>query len=334
MIPHGGNLAEAARAYGAPAAGWLDLSTGINAVPYPVPALPDRVWRALPQADAEGRLCDAARSAYGVAPQAGVVAAPGTQALIQLLPLLIEAGPVAILSPTYGEHAHVWRRSGCPVRPVTGLLETGDARVIVAVNPNNPDGSRREPEALLAATAGMRAAGGLLVVDEAFADVVPGISLAGAAAEPGLVVLRSFGKFFGLAGLRLGFALGPPVLADRLQAMLGPWAVSGPALHIGAAALADHAWIEAARRDLARRAGRLDRMLAAAGLSVAGGTTLFRLVESDQAAAVHDHLARAGIWTRRFHDHPRRLRFGVPGSDRDFERVEQALRTGPGAAGA
>ena len=325
VIPHGGNLSEAERLYGVPAGDWLDLSTGINAVPYPLPPLPDDVWRLLPQAADERRLLDAARTAYGVADAAGIVAAPGTQALIQVLPYLVEPGPVAILSPTYAEHAHVWRAAGFDVQDTRTLNEIHDARAVVVVNPNNPTGVRFEPNALLSATAALRASGGLLVVDEAFADIAPELSLAGAADSPGLIILRSFGKFFGLAGVRLGFALGPPALIEPLRSRLGPWAVSGPALEIGAAALADRLWIKAMRQDLARRSAQLDTLLTAARLRVLGGTTLFRLVESAAASPVHERLARAGIWTRRFPDHPHWLRFGLPGSAADFDRLQNAL---------
>lgn len=325
MIAHGGNLSEAARLYGEPADGWLDLSTGINAVPYPLPPLAESVWQQLPQQAEERRLIAAARAAYGTAPAAGVVAAPGTQALIQLLPRLVQSGPVAILSPTYGEHALVWRQAGHLVQEISNLPASDGPSVLVVVNPNNPTGTRWNPESLLAATEAMRAEGGLLVVDEAFVDVAPDLSLAGRADTEGLVVLRSFGKFFGLAGVRLGFAAGPLPLIDKLRAWLGPWAVSGPALAIGAAALADRAWITAMRADLAERAARLDGLLAAADLHVIGGTDLFRLVETDRVAEVHGRLARAGIWTRAFPDNPEWLRFGVPGPEFEFCRLEGAL---------
>jgi cobalamin biosynthetic protein CobC len=333
---HGGDLAAAQARYGRPAAGWLDLSTGINAVSYPFPELPAEVWTRLPQADAEAALLAAARRAYGVGPDMAVVAAPGTQALIQLLPALAPPGPVAVLSPTYSEHARVWRAAGHEVREPgdpAGLAGAGAAAAVavaVAVNPNNPDGRLVPPDALFAATATMRRAGGLLVVDEAFADLAPEISLSGRPAREseGMVVLRSFGKFFGLAGVRLGFAVGPPGLVARLRAGLGPWAVSGPALAVGTAALSDRPWIEAMRADLAARAARLDAVLTGAGLAVVGGTGLYRLVESPEAAAMHDRLGRAGIWTRAFPERPHWLRFGVPGGEQDLARLASALGVG------
>jgi cobalamin biosynthetic protein CobC len=332
MPAHGGDLAAAEARYGRPAAGWLDLSTGINAVPYPAPAPAPEVWQRLPQPDAEAALLAAARQAYGVGSDMAVVAAPGTQALIQLLPALAPAGPVAVLSPTYSEHARVWRTAGREVREpgdLAGLAGAG-AAAVVAVNPNNPDGRLVPPDALLAATADMRCAGGLLVVDEAFADVMPEISLCGRPAREseGMVVLRSFGKFFGLAGVRLGFAIGPPSPVARLQALLGPWAVSGPAIAIGTTALSDGDWIAATRADLAARAARLDRILARAGLAVAGGTSLFRLVDSAQARAIQERLARAGIWTRAFPARPHWLRIGVPGGEAAFARLDAALGAG------
>ena len=328
MPIHGGDLAAAERRYGRPTGGWLDLSTGINAVAYPLPALPDTVWRRLPQADREATLLAAAREAYGVAADKALVAASGTQALIQLLPRLAPAGPVAVLAPTYAEHAHVWRTAGFAVNEIRDLAALNASKVAVVVNPNNPDGRMVPPDTLLAATADLRREGGMLVVDEAFADVVPGISVGSRslADGEGIVCLRSFGKFFGLAGVRLGFAVGDRDVIDRLGTMLGPWAVSGPAIETGIAALSDQPWITAAREDLAARSSRLDTILAAAGLSVVGGTTLYRLAETPDARLVQERLAHAGIWTRRFTDDPSWLRFGVPGTEAGFGRLVKALR--------
>jgi len=168
--------------------------------------------------------------------------------------------------------------------------------------------------------------GGLLVVDEAFMDVgPPQASVAGEVMRGNIVVLRSFGKFFGLAGLRLGFAIAAPEMAARLRASLGPWAVSGPALAIGATALGDHAWIAAMREHLAAAAQRLDALLIAAGLQVVGGTTLFRLAQSPAAPRLFEALGRAGILVRRFADHPEWLRFGLPGGEAEWDRLARAL---------
>lgn len=331
-IPHGGDLDAAARLYGRPLADWLDLSTGINPHPYELAPIAPDTLRRLPLASEVEALESAARQAYRVPEGMEAVAAPGTQALIQWLPRLVPAGRVAVLAPTYGEHAVQWRAGGADVRAVRGLDAAlgGGAKVVVVTNPNNPDGRRHDPAALLEAAAALGARGGLLVVDEAFADVAPQVSLVPQLApETAAIVLRSFGKFFGLPGLRLGFAVAAPPLAATIRAALGSWAVSGPALAIGRAALADDAWQAEMRYRLRNEAAALDRVLTAAGLAPAGGTDLFRLVEVDDALALHEHLARAGIWVRRFEGEPRRLRFGLPGNGANLQRLAEALEARP-----
>lgn len=306
---HGGRLSDAVRDYGIPRSDWLDLSTGINPVAYPIPALAPEAWTRLPDPADLKHLERVAARAYGAA---CIVAAPGTQALIQMLPTVLRPASASIPQPTYGEHLAAW--ADIPKLPVD------EAELAVLVNPNNPDGRRRpraEIEALLAA-------GATVVVDESFADVDPDISVAGLQV-PGLVVLRSFGKFFGLAGLRLGFAMGDPAIVEALRRRLGPWAVPGPALAIGQAALADDGWIAAARRRLAADAERLDALLARAGCTIVGGTSLFRLIRHDDAAGLHRRLARAGIWTRSFDYAANWLRFGLPGRAQDWDRLAAAL---------
>lgn len=325
---HGGGLAAARRRFGGAAVDWLDLSTGINPWSYPVPDVPAAAWQRLPDEDAQGALAEAARAAYGAPATAAVVAAPGSQALLQLLPGLIPpAGPVAVVEPTYNEHAHCWARAGHAVvaLPVPEAVPAA-ARVLVVGNPNNPDGRAWPPAHLLAASARLRAAGGLLVVDEAFADVAPDLSLAPRADMPGVCVLRSFGKMFGLAGLRLGFALCDAALGARLAAALGPWAVAGPALAIGRTALADRAWLAATRKRLATARPRLAASLAAAGLRPIGGTDLFVLAACDDAARWFERLSRARILARRFGAHPGWLRFGLPPDEAAHERLHAALR--------
>src|SRR6202161_706740 len=251
---HGGNLTSARCLFPDAPEPFIDLSTGINPNPYPLPDLPAELFARLPDAAATGRLAAAAATSYGAPSAAHVVAAPGTQSLLPLIAGLARRGRAAILTPTYNEHARAARLAGHNVIETRESAALGDADLAIVTNPNSPDGRLIEQEALLALAAKLRARGGVLVVDEAFMDVgLPGFSLAGDVGRGNLVVLRSFGKFFGLAGLRLGFALLDPPSAVRLAAMLGPWAVSGPALVIGTAALADTAWIEAARAGLDRK---------------------------------------------------------------------------------
>ena len=318
---HGGEVDAFAEAYGIPREHWVDLSTGINPVAFPIPDLAADYWHRLPDSGLDGWLRDAAAAFYGVADPTHVVPTPGSQAAIQWLPRLVPESRVAVLGPTYREHIHCWSQAGHQVIEVGGLDEIPDrAEVLVCVNPNNPDGRRLEPEVMLA-----RAKGRLLVVDEAFADLTPEISLTGAVGSADLLVLRSFGKFFGLAGLRLGFVLVGEPLATRFADAIGPWAVSGPAAAIGAVALANVAWARAARVRLTAGAGRLDGLLMRNGLAVAGGTGLFRLATYDRARELFEHLARAAILVRRFPDRPTWLRFGLPADDAGFERLACAL---------
>jgi len=324
--PHGGDLAAATARFGQPAEGWIDLSTGINPWPYPVPVLPAASWTRLPGPEELAALCAAAARRYGCGGADRVAAGPGTEALIRLLPRLVPPGPVAVVGPTYGGHAPAWAAAGHGVR-VVDTLPAPDAApaTVVLTNPNNPDGRRQDPGALRRLAAAQARRGGLLVVDEAFADLDPALGVAGAVDGGGLVVLRSFGKTYGLAGLRLGFALAAPPLAARLAEALGAWPVSGPALAIGTQALGDDAWLADARSRCAAARGRLDCLLAAAGLAVAGGTDLFRLVEAPGVPAAVERLGRAGIHVRDFADSPERMRLGLPPDAAAETRLAAAL---------
>ena len=293
----------------------IDLSTGINPVPYPVPALPDTAWTRLPSHADEAALLAAAAARYGARDPATIVAAPGTQALIQLLPRLVPRSTVAIVGPTYEEHEACWSRHGHEVRVVPSLE---NADVVIAVNPNNPTG-RLFPPTDLAAVKGM------LVVDESFIDFLPReMSLAGDL-PPRAVVLRSFGKSYGLAGVRLGFAIASPDIAAQLRAELGPWAVSGPALEIGRVALNDGAWLRTARDRVVADSARLDDFLREAGFEILGGTVLFRLARHAAASTFVHRLAREGIHVRPFGYAPDRIRFGLPADDEAFWRLAKAL---------
>jgi cobalamin biosynthesis protein CobC len=325
LLPHGGDLTAARRRFPDAPEPLIDLSTGINPHPYPLPPLPPELFMRLPEPGALDRLAATAARAYGAAADQ-VVAAPGTQSLLAPVFSAVAPGRAAILGPTYAEHARVAALVGHRVEDVTDFTALAGADLAVVVNPNNPDGRITPRDALLAVAEEKRQRGGLLVVDEAFVEVAPeGLSVARDVGRGGLVVLRSFGKFYGLAGLRLGFALAAAPVAMRLRAALGPWPVSGPALAAGEAALADAAWAEAMRELLARDAARLDRLLTGAGLKIAGGTSLFRLAHTPAAGALADHLGRAGIVVRRFAEAPAALRFGLPAGETAWQRLAAAL---------
>jgi cobalamin biosynthetic protein CobC len=325
-LEHGGDLGAARLAFPGALEPFVDLSTGINPYPYPIPPLPPALFTRLPEQDALDRLAAVAARAYGAPSAAHVVPAPGSQILLPRVAGLVRPDRAAVLGPTYAEHIRAATLAGHQVEEVAGLEGLRPAALAVVVNPNNPDGRMVPREMLLSCAQNLQAAGGLLVVDEAFMDVgASGASLAADCDRPNIVVLRSFGKFFGLAGLRLGFALANPATAARLRAELGPWAVAGPALAIGTAALADRPWVEATRLRLAQAAGRLDQDLAAAGLQILGGTSLFRLARTQAAPELFRHLGRAGILVRRFAGEPAWLRFGLPASESHWRRLAAAL---------
>jgi len=325
LPPHGGDLAAATARWGRPAGDWLDLSTGINPTPYPLPSLPDWAWSHLPGRAAEAALDTAARQALAVPDTAALIAASGGQALIQQLPWLRSPGPVTILAPTYDEHRRAWAAAGHQVQGATDPATADPTGVLVLVNPNNPDGRIFDRASLVALAARFAAQGGLVVIDEAFADPYPDQSLCPLAPRGG-VILRSFGKFYGLAGLRLGLAVtAETTLAEALRARLGPWAVSGPALAIGNAAYADSAWAEATRQALVAASSRLDAVLTGAGFERIGGTVLFTLVRHPKAREWWERLGQQGILVRAFAEQSDWLRFGLPGSTADWNRLEQAL---------
>ncbi len=317
---HGGNLDAAMARFGGTLADWIDLSTGINPCPYPVPPIDPGAWAHLPRATDMQRLCQAARRSYGT--QAEVIPFAGAQGAIQAMPFLRPAAKAHVLGPTYNEHAAALRMGGWHVSDVPSLVALEGAELAVVVNPNNPDGRRDDPMALAALAKQV----GLLVVDESFADPMPGQSLAPLVhGLPNVIVLRSFGKFYGLAGVRLGFALATGGLAQRLRALAGPWPVSGPAIDIARAALSDTQWQSETTQRLKHDAARLDQATTAAGWSLVGGTPLFRTYACADAAAAQQALARAHIWTRIFPYSAHWIRLGLPGNASDWARLETAL---------
>jgi len=310
-LRHGGRLSEAAAVFPHAPTPWLDLSTGINPVVWTGPRATLEDLRRLPDPEGLKALEAAAAAAFGVADPGRVVAVPGAEAGLRLLPELLKISGVEIAVPTYGGHEDAWRAAG------VSIVAGGDA--LVVVNPNNPDGRMLSREALT----DLAWEGRWLIVDESFGEVTPALSVAGLEAER-LIVLRSFGKFYGLPGVRLGFVVATPELAERLRQRLGDWPVSAEAIVMGRAAYADVAWQAAARTRLDRDADRLDTVLTAAGFEIVGGTSLFRLAAAPDAAQRFTRLCEAGILTRPFAYAPTWLRFGLPGPS-DFDRLEAAL---------
>lgn len=305
---HGGGLDAAIAAFGGSRADWLDLSTGINPVPYPMPNLPADAWTALPDEAAFARLYALARSFWNVPDDASIIGATGASAIIAALPRVIPQGDVCIPGPTYNEHGAAFAASGWH-------MNQDPSHTLVAVHPNNPDGHIWQISDLDAT---------YTIIDESFCDVTPDQSLIHLASRSGTVVLKSFGKFWGLAGLRLGFAIGDPAIIASLTDLLGPWQISGPALSIGAEALSDPVWADDTRARLARDATRLDTLLTQNGAKLIGGTSLFRLYQVENAQTAQDHLAQHHTWSRVFPYDPTWLRLGLPAPDR-WAQLEAAF---------
>lgn len=306
---HGGGIDAARAVYGGERTDWIDLSTGINPVPYPVPDLQGDVWTALPDQRAQDDLIDAARRFWSVPDGVDIIATNGASAPIAQLPGMFPAGSYHITTPTYNEHAagfetHGWSASDSPTA----------ARTVV--HPNNPDGRRWTADDL--------PTGPLTIIDESFCDVIPDQSLMALASRPNTLILKSFGKFWGLAGLRLGFVIGDPQLISALRDILGPWPVSGPALVIGKAALSDPDWARTTRTNLSNAAKRLDNLMARQDIHPVGGTDLFRLYDVGDAAAWQHRLGQSHILGRIFPYSDRWLRLGLPSPD-NWDRLEAAL---------
>ena len=321
---HGGALDVARRlAPGAPEP-WIDLSTGINPHPYPLPDLAPEVWSRLPGAGALAELEGAAAGRYG-APVGSVVAGPGSQALIQALARIVPRGAVGVLGPTYGGFKAAFAAAGR-----RSTKQSGSRTWAVSTSPSSSipttrtGGSRRAP-ICSRSMSGSAQRGGLLIVDEAFADFDGESESLAPVLPAGAVVLRSFGKSFGLAGLRLGFAIASAELVEPLRAALGDWPVSGPAIAIGTKALADRGWADAMRDRLGKDAARLDALLKGAGFRIVGGTRLFRLAAKSDARGVFGRLLAAGILARPFAAAPDWLRFGIPGNESAWRRLAATL---------
>lgn len=331
-VDHGGSLAKAEALFPGAPKPWIDLSTGINPHAYPLLDLPATASTRLPEPADAARLQAAAARYYGAPAPAHVVTAAGTQILLPMIAALRPQSETVILGPTYEEHARAARLAGHKVRLAGNADELAAADIAVVVNPNNPDGRVLPRSELLAIAQRLAERGGLLVVDEAFMDVcAKGETLAGDVEAGNILVLRSFGKFFGLAGLRLGFAIASEPIAQTLRERLGPWAVSGPALAYGLAALADTSWQETTRARLASEAARLHRLLETTGGAVSGGANLYRHLRLEAAQALFAELGGQGIYVRAFAHRPDELRIGLPADEAGWQRLERALAGWTGA---
>jgi cobalamin biosynthetic protein CobC len=327
---HGGRVDIAASLYPSAPTPWIDLSTGINPVPWPIGPVALARYQRLPLASEIAELTEAAAGFYGLPDNAKMLSVPGSEMAIRLLPRMTGPGRVGVLAPTYGSHGQAWRDAGADVQELAALPhpDREDCETVIVVNPNNPDGRIIARTDLAAFARVWTARGRRLIVDEAFADLQPELSMLALPELPaGTTVLRSLGKFFGLAGLRVGFVATSEPDATTWRQMLGDWPVSGSACEIATSALRDQNWIAATRMRLTADRKRLDGMLGGAGLRLLGGTDLFRLVEAPDGKDLLDHFSRTGILVRGFAGESRQYRFGLPGDADAWQRLEAACAT-------
>lgn len=307
----------------------MDLSTGINPFAYPFEAPDQAAWTRLPEPDQLDALGVAAASAYRAGPDAAVVVGAGSQALIQAIPAALpDVSSVGVIGFGYREHERVWQAAGVRVTTLTWPLDSADCQlpdVVIVTNPNNPDGQRFKRDELLRLSRRLAERSGCLVVDEAFADTDERESVVASAGERGLLVLRSLGKFYGLAGIRIGFGLTDRELGARLRELLGPWPVAGPAVAVAHQALADRTWRERTQARLRHAAHDQRETLLRYRLEWVGGTTLFTLVSTPNAAKVYQGLAEQWIAVRQFDVRPTWLRIGLPGDAAERSRLDRAL---------
>ena len=334
---HGGQLNVYAQHYGISQALWLDLSTGINPGGYFKSDVPDNVLRDLPHDD-DG-LQQAASDYYG---SDALLMVPGSSWAIQNLPqVLLKHRPSInkVLLPQlgYSEHQQAWLASGVMAEfysgtPSAAQLKTCD--VCVLINPNNPSTHLLSKDTVLNIAQQLQQHSAWLIVDEAFLDTRPCNSVTGEN-EENTIVLRSLGKFFGLAGLRVGSVIACDSILTHLNSLLPPWALSHPARFIAKHALQDTVWIQQTRLRLQQQANKLAELCEQV-LGGQGGDA-WRILQTDFFVTVlceskkmtlecHHQLCEQGIYTRLL-DHQCGIRIGLP-SDRsqDWQRLEQGLK--------
>lgn len=315
---HGGGVKAARAHFGG--TDWIDLSTGINPHPWPHADTTPVNWRDLPCEHALRELEATAAQHFGAAPD-NVCAVPGTEVGLRIVGEFLPA-PVCHVSPTYRTHAEMAACSRAVSREELAAHQTG---TLILAHPNNPEGYLAETQGVLDR---VKPANGTawVALDEAFTDCDPARSMAQAVDDATrLIVFRSFGKFFGLAGLRLGFVIAPSAIVQRLRAKLGAWPVSAAAIAIGTAAYRDRQWVQHMREKLDNDARQVDLMLRSMGYTVSGECPLFRLIDCADGHALFHHLARQQILTRPFDGQPRWLRIGLPENAQALDRLARAL---------
>ena len=339
-LNHGGNLQQASEIYGVSMDAWLDMSTGISPWSYPVDDLPSNVWRDLPPSNDE--LIATAKKYYQIDEQ-NVVVSPGSQLSIRLLPQLFAKSKVALPVLGYQEHALSWKLAGHQlcfyqnVEELIQLIEDGKVDHAVVINPNNPSCEKTTKEKLSYISNSIK---GVLLVDEAFMDFyqtapsqIPESSFGSAISlnAENVIVVRSIGKFFGLAGLRLGFVIGLHPVLQKLQTLFQPWAINHASMLISRQALADTQWQEQQRLKIKAGAKQLEPLLFSLCQDFQElrieNTALFCSVfaQSIDVQKLHKQLAMLGVWTRMSNPDDKQawLRFGLVG---DMESFKQRIK--------
>jgi cobalamin biosynthetic protein CobC len=322
MLEHGGRLRNAAKFYKIPLENWIDLSTGINPNGYPIPEIPIACWQRLPENN-DG-LLTAAKDYYQAE---SLLAVAGSQAAIQMIPYLYPRSNVGVLTPAYAEHKACWQQAGHKVitfTPENVELHLSQLQVLIIVNPNNPTGNLFSPQQLLDWHKILQAKNGLLIVDEAFIDTCSSYSLSHLEPQTGLIILRSVGKFFGLAGIRCGFVIAMPKLLVLLEEKLGAWPLSHPSRYIATKALIDRQWQQQMLIALPQQGQRLQKLLQAQNLNSTGSHALFQWVKTPIAEELHQQLAQQGILTRLFTE-SKSLRFGLPKNEQEWQKLVQYI---------
>lgn len=331
-LNHGGRIKAAAEKYDITEKDWLDLSTGLNPNGWPVGDIPASVWQFLPEE--EDGLQTAANQYYNCEYCLPVA---GSQSAIQSLPTLRTCSKVGIISPTYAEHEHNWKQAGHDVIQIAAdnvERYLGQLDVLVVINPNNPTGKIFSIETLLAWHQQLSIKGGWLIVDEAFMDIMPENSLVSSGIKPGLIILRSIGKFFGIAGIRCGFVITDKELLQRLYEKLGPWSLTGQTRYIAKRVLSDKEWQIKERENLNRAGNKLYKVLSEHGLIPTGGTVLFQWLEHSKAKEIYEACANKGMLIRFFEKQTvmnkivmPSLRFGLPANQAQWDKLENILTT-------
>lgn len=323
---HGGKVEAASALFPSARRPWIDLSTGISPWAYPHATLPIAAFTRLPEADLVAQLESAAANAFGVKNPEQVVALPGTDLGLRLLEPIFPRRRIAVVRPGYSGHLLAWKRSSVAEVSADSLeaaAETND--VIVLANPNNPDGRLISTDRLRGVAKTLASRNCTLVVDEAYADVAPEHSLCAEAGD-NLIIFRSFGKFFGLAGVRLGFVITSSTHTRSFRQLVGDWPICGPAAVSGQAAYRDLGWQSEQRERLKQAGARLDALLVDAGLELVGGTPLYRLARCADADSLFRQFAACGILIRPFNEDPRLVRIGLPADEEQWSRLREALK--------